>query len=245
MTGYIALEEQVVHSAFNSRRLLISLIALFSVSLTGAASAAGDIADYLPKGDVIHGRVMELAAPREIQALSQKLQTAIQNDQEWFQAFIAENAEVRPLPYHPRMGLMEVEYQRMLELAEIVEMQQIGIATFKIKHLKDGGVQLISEDDSTPLNDMRLFPGKGFVETSYGDLNEFSEIDQSNPDSPTGRWVGAQWKKSERASDKLVAVKLAIGKRTDHGDGIIYYDVKNFAPGVAENYSYVLLYPLQ
>lgn len=245
MTDYIALEEQVVHSACNTRSLLIGLFALFSFSLSSAASAAGDIADYLPKGDVIHGRVMELTAPREVQTLSQKLQTAMQNDQEWFEAFIAENAEVRPLPYHPRMGLTEVEYQRFLELAEIVEMQQIGSVTLTIKRLEDGSVQLVSEGDSTPLNDVRLLPGKGFVETSYGELNEFSEIDQGNPDSPTGRWVGSQWQKSERTSDTLVAVKLAIGKRTDHGDGIIYYDVKNFSAGVAENYSYVLLYPLQ
>lgn len=234
-----------MHSAFNTRRLLIGFFAFFSFSLTSAASTAGDITEYLPKGDVIHGRVMELAAPREIQTLSQKLQAAVQNDQEWFQAFIAENAEVRPLPYHPRMGLTEVEYQRLLELSEVVEMQQIGSVTLTIRHLKDGGIQLVSEGDSTPLNDMRLFPDKGFVASSYGDLNEFSEIDQNNPDSVTGRWIGAQWKKSERSSDKLVAVKLAIGKRTDHGDGIIYYDVKNFSPGVAENYSYVLLYPLQ
>ena len=245
MTDSVVMEDQVVHSACYRKRLLAGIFALFSFSLSGTASAGDDITNYLPKDDVIHGRVMELAAPREIQVLAQKLQAAVQNDQEWFQAFVAENAEVRPLPYHPRLGLTEVEYQRMLALAEVVEMQQIGSVTLTVKHLKDGGVELVSQGEPTPLNEVRLYPVKGFVETGYGDLNEISEINQSNADSATGRWIGTQWKKSQQSSDKLLAVKLAIGKRTDHGDGIIYYDVKNYAPGVAEAYSYVLLYPLQ
>lgn len=187
---------------------------------------------------------MELVAPRETQVLQQKLVAAIHNDQEWFQAFIAENTGVRPLPYHPKMGLTEVEYQRMLELSDVMELQQVGSVTLTVKHLENGGVQLNSEEDSTPLNNMSLFPVEGFVKTGYGKLEEFSEINQNNPNSPTGRWIGAQWKKSEQTNDRQIAVKLAIGKRTDHGDGIIYYDVKNFLPGVTENYSYVLLYPL-
>ncbi len=234
-----------MHSACNLRRLLVGFFALFSFSLTGVAADAADIADYLPNNSVIHGRVMATAVPQEVDSLTQKFQAAMQNDLEWFQAFFAENGKVHPIPYHPRIGLTEVEFRRYLELVADLKWQKIGAITLTIKHLKNGGIQLLSEGDTSPLNEIRIFPGKGFVETSYGNLNEFSEVSSSNPDGAIGRWSGAQWKKSERVNDKLVAVKLAIGKRTDHGDGIIYYDVKDFTHGVGENYSYVVLYPLQ
>lgn len=234
-----------MHSTIITKRLYAGLFALLSLSFFISLATAGDIEPYLPKDRIIHGRIMELTAPRVLHEISLKIQTAAQNDQVWFKSYIEENAEIRPLPYHPRLGVTEVEYQKLLTLMGQLEMQETGSTLLKVQRLEDGGFQLLSDDESMPLNGIRMFPAENFIETGYGDLGEFSEINQSNPNSPTGRWTGLQWKKAERTADRILAVKLAIGKRTDEGDGIIYYDVKNFSAGVAEEYSVILVYPLQ
>lgn len=234
-----------MHSASFRQRFFAGFFALASLSMIDAPVEAQDIENYLPKGEIIHGRIMELAAPRDIQVLSQKLQAAVQNDQTWFQQYITENENQRPLPYHPRLGLTELEYRRVLELAGTMELRESGTVDLTVKRLKNGGFELVSSDHEMPLNGLRVYPNENLVETSYGILGEFSEINQQDPGSATGRWTGAQWKRSERTDVKLTAVKLAIGKRTDHGDGIIYYDVKNLSADTTENFSVILLYPLE
>ena len=212
--------------------------------IPGIANAEG-VEQYIPGDRVIRGSLMELVAPRDLQNIVAKFQAAAQNDQDWFKSYIAKHADSQPLPYHPRLGITQAEYDRFLKISETLDLQEKAAVIIKVEQLDDGSLRLVSDDNSLPLNGIRLLPAQNVVETKYGKLGTFTKIDQADPDSPTGRWTGVQWSKLERTGQGAMAVKLAIGKRTDHGDGIIYFDVQNFMSGMAEEYHVIVLYPLQ
>lgn len=86
-------------------------------------------------------------------------------------------------------------------------------------------------------------------------MTEFTNINNTNKEAPAGPWQGVQWKltdfneQSITNQDELKGkeVKLAVGKFSNTGEGILYYDVKEIDMSKNKNiqFSYIIFYPLK
>jgi hypothetical protein len=78
----------------------------------------------------------------------------------------------------------------------------------------------------------------------FGRLDVQTTINQQDADSPTGRWTGVQWTHDEISRDGGWRALLAIGHRTDAGDGILYLDVVDNTSDDPLAFSFIVLYDL-
>ncbi len=190
---------------------------------------------------------MVLGADPELQTLSQKIESAAAQNPEWLMEYVKKHdTSAGPLPFHPNLGVSAEEYERYLELVDGgITLQQVGNVSLKVVEIAGGGLRLLSLGDEFPLHEVELYPSRGYIETVYGRLSREKRINQTDSESPTGAWNGVQWVHEEFDGKAGSSVKFAIGKRDDHGDGIIYYDVKYLIHPDLHQFSFIILYPLR
>lgn len=224
-----------------STRLVFTLALVIACCSVQAAS----IAEYLPTSGVIHGDVHIIGYPEEAERISARMAEAVRAHREWVEAYAKKHGGVNPLPYDPHFGVTETEYRRFIELTKQSALKKVGTVALKVSKLSDG-VRFTTEGGANPLHGVEIHPAADFVATPYGALTTYSEIHASDPLSPTGRWVGSQWKKEVREGAGGERILLAIGKRMKEQDGVLYYNVTRVLPGQPqENYSLFVTYPLQ
>lgn len=218
---------------------------LGATSVPALADDETGLLTYLPPDKVIKGSIMELAAPLALAEVTQKFQLAVREDADWFRAYMAEHKGVAVLPYHPRLGLTRAEYNTFVELTGKFSLSASGKLTVAMVPLAENGYELMADDTASPLHGLQLLLADDLVRTPFGDLTERSTIQQDDADSATGRWSGVQWKTAHQDGNDLTVVKLALGKRDDFGDGILFYDVNVRHDGKSERFYMLLLYPLE
>ena len=232
----------------NLRRHLVKshAAAALALAIPMATNAAG-LDAYLPESGLILGEVMVLGAAPELEQLSSKAQTAAAENQEWFLDYAKQHESTPgPLPYHPNLGVTQEEYARLVQLIEEgVSLQRVGAVTIQVDVGDAGATTFTADPADFPLHNISVYSDLGYAETAYGRLDNSSDINQQDPNAPTGRWSGVQWTHQEISGNSGWGVQLAIGKRTDHGDGLIYYDVKYLLGPEPHQYSFVILYPLR
>ena len=78
-----------------------------------------------------------VSTPRQ-RELSAKFAAAIAKRRAWWQSFIRQNADTRPLPYHPYFGISQDEYDEMLAQSEeftLKSIKEIGVIRMSAEHL--------------------------------------------------------------------------------------------------------------
>lgn len=175
--------------------------------------------------------VMQLMAPREAQEFSTKIQNAAVADPQWWQAHIKTAEPGQPLPYDPKLGVTEAEYDRFLELSNKFTMQKQAEAELTITKTSDGKFVLDGGTQVPNLTGIQVDLQGNAVTTPYGIATKRSEIDAPE-DSALGKWKGVQWsfEQFDEEAGTGAAVKLSVGTHRNSGRGIIYYDVKHAAP---------------
>jgi hypothetical protein len=177
---------------------------------------------------------MAITAPPEMQALAERIRTAMRARPDWFRAYAAQHPQGE-LPWHSNLGVSQAEYRRFLDLTHELGLAEVGRVALTVTRRPDGGLALAATGQAASLDGVIVYPGRDRVETPRGTLGRRSAIDNREPRSPTGPWQGVQW--SNVGSSHGRPVKLAVGRRAG-GDLILYYD---FGPTDAE--TVILLYP--
>lgn len=216
---------------------------LLAVALHLPAAAADTALSLLPASEPVQAKVMQIGMPRSAQRTSEKIQAAFVSQPEWSTAFIANAVRGQPLPYHPNMQITKDEYRSFLAAAEKPVLVQVATVSLIVERRQDGSTRIITEPGSSKVNGLTIAPDESSVRTPLATLNEVTPINNEDKNGATGRWTGTQWRHVVSSPGHVLAVKLAIGKRTDHGDRIIYYDVKDVRDGHADVYYEVLLFP--
>jgi hypothetical protein len=216
---------------------LLSLVILFASNVYALKTQ-----QFLPEGNLINGEVMQMGFSQEMQDLSIKFQEGVKKHGTWLQEYIQENPD-GPLPYHVNFGITKGEYERYQKVSkEGAKLVKIGEIEIQLEHIKEGLI-FHTENDAFPLNDVHINFKNDSVTTKYARLDIKSEIHQDDKSALTGRWKGLQWRYEKLEGNVGTSVKLAIGERTDHGDGIIYYDVTNLVGETPEQYHFVIIFP--
>lgn len=216
----------------------------FLLSMAHAVNAQV-LEPYLPESGVIHGDVMVPAAPREVEAIAQKMQAAVAANQDWFVNFL-EQAGSDVLPYHENLGVSKEEYKMFLRAAEGgMSLQRVSTVEITVKNDESGAVTFLANPPDFPFHEVTVSADGENVSTRYGRLSKMEDVSQQDATSPTGRWSGPRWALETITDNSVRRVQFAIGKRDDFGDGIIYYDVTDQGGPAAESHSFSILYALK
>lgn len=168
---------------------------------------------------------MEPAAPPRLVELKQKLESAVRRDTLFFAEYLRRGKPDpdAPLPYHPRMGITEEEYEELLRLPEEEGMRKIGEATLVVR--EEGDRLVLEGSDRLPaVRSVDIDLGKDLVRTSLGELSLRTEIEPSFvAQGVTGPWTGVQW---SMANAIAALVTFALGRLEDSGRGLLYYEMK-------------------
>lgn len=229
--------------------MVSKLCALLGLSLLATQVFGKDnsYVSMLPVGRQVVATVTQLGFEPEYEALMLKLTTAFAQKPEWMQAYISEHAEPgKPLPYHPDFGVSELEYEWILRNSDrsskLVELRKIQLS---VESEGDTTFRLKTIPADFPLNGVVIDRQGMWARTRDATLTERSDINQTNASSATGKWTGVQWRYEALAlPDTALSVKLALGRRQQQGDGIIYLDVKSVREQRREVYHYAVLFPI-
>lgn len=206
------------------------------------------IESFIP-GDRTTVDIMQLIPPNRLVQLSQKFKTALQknSDREWLSTLIKNTPTGQPLPYDPRLGVSQTEYQEFLSLSTQLTMKKIGNSTLKVK--REGTKFVFIGDDSlTNLSGIKLDRDRNLLETPYGATTEITEV-VADPERQrlTGAWHGVTWKleRFDRHTDSQIKVQFSLGKLTQTGRGILHYEVTRISNrAVAKTTPLILQYDL-
>jgi hypothetical protein len=188
--------------------------------------------------DRSHVDIMEIAPPERWSELAMQMQAYLKTHP------LAEADDQQP--YHERLGLSKVEFEEMQKLGGVRKLRRVGTTTIRVT--KDGNQFFIDGGSKLEaLHEIELDLNKNVLKTPYGDANNYSTIVVTDPKAVTGPWSGRQWK-SERGS--LVGlsaktVKLALGRLSESGRGILYFDLGELDRKGTKSISYILLYDLK
>lgn len=189
--------------------------------------------------------VMEMLLPPRAAELAARLQRAIRQNPEWVLAQVQSAKPGEPLPYDARLGVTKEEYDEFLALSQQRTMQKKRNAKITITMQADDVYALDGGDALPDLNGIVIDLKNDLVRTPFGIAKERSEINTTDK-SPLGSWRGIQWALDDVAPDGIDAIfaKLAIGRQTRTGRGIIYYDVKIRSSEGKNRISHVLTFDL-
>lgn len=204
---------------------------------------AQSVTDYLTPDEAVNGTSMRIVASPELAALTEQLRAAVAQHQEWFAQYVERYAVPgEPLPFHPNFGLSQTEYERYLDLVDVgFILEPVAPIRVRLTEIVQDHFVLATSPLSSPLAGLGVSP-RG-IGTPYGNLTEIAPVNQTNPNSPTGRWQGIEWSAEVWTDEGLWAASFAIGRRTDAGDGIIYYRLQSLGPE-ARSVQEIVLFPI-
>jgi hypothetical protein len=186
---------------------------------------------------------MQIGMARDAQETALKVQAALQSQPEWAKDFLANALPGQPLPYHTNFRVTEDQYKSLLLAATTPTLIEVGKVTLSVTRQTTGDLLLVTEPPVSRIHGITLSQGAKVVATPLAPLATVSPIDNQNAKGPTGRWTGTQWSTESNTSGRKLAVKFALGKRSDYGDNIIYYDVKDSRSDPGATYYEILLFP--
>lgn len=223
-----------------AKTLLASAVVAALLGGAGAARA-GALDPYLPKSGKIVGHIMHLGVAPEDQAIDRQFRVAVQNNMQWFRDYVRSQKPGQPLPYNPRMGITEAQYRQLEHMkADFRPGEAIEI---DVKRGADGGVSFASTDaKAAELAKVSFAADEKVAKTSFGQLEIFNTIHQSDANAPIGVWTGAEWAHVEEVGGPKPSAKIAFGKREPSGEGVMYYNIAAY-PGHEEQ-SLVVFYKL-
>jgi hypothetical protein len=188
---------------------------------------------------------MQLAAPPEIVKITERFGAAVAKLPEWFVGYVKTHKDAKgALPYHANMGISQEEYRKMVASSKTLKLMQMSTVQLSAARQADGGLRLQTRPPMPGLDGIVIEPGGKAAATRFARLADLDRIDNRDANGPTGRWSGTQWQHEARTASHALGVKLALGRRPDHGDGILYLDVRDVGEGRKDIFYEILLFPV-
>ena len=220
---------------------ILILISIFANTFSAFANEASSIRDYLPFREIT-AEASYIGAGSEIEAISNKLNTALETNSDWLDGYLKqiEHKPGQPIPYHPNLGLSKTEYSMLLKAKG--KLQLVSLGTVKLTLSADEKMFKIKVIGGKLQKEFLVNVESNTIETSRARLTTVSSINQTSDNSPTGPWSGIQWSNISKEDEQLFSEKIAIGKLRKQNKGIIYYDLKSTKENIVTHF--VILYPL-
>lgn len=203
-------------------KFALSLIASALVPLTAAADIPKVFVGLLEEGKPMRGQIGIVLPPREIDRYVAKVEAAARQDPKWFKEFSAKAKPGVPLPFDPKLGLTQEEYDDYLKLwakREFKSKEEVLILLRK----GFGGTWTISSTGSAGcLSTLRYNEATDSFSSPNGELKRLDDI-KADADSILGAWTGKEWKFEQEGSLGKTKENLALGKMESTGHGLIVY----------------------
>jgi len=200
-----------------------------------AKKAAPDLNSIIPSGS-FKAELMRLAFDKSAEEISKRFNEALSKDPAWLQDYMAQNAGVKPLPYHPKFGISEEDYKRMLKSFERKTIEPVAVVEMTVAPMPDGSISLECPQMGTAFAGLSIETASGKLRTPYLEIEAPVARDskiEKDPSNPFGDWTGLSWKGTSRSKDggDFKSISLIAGK-LDSGDAcFIAYRVKAMEGG--------------
>ena len=195
--------------------LMRTLIILLAVLLLGVGSVVAR-EPFPPVGDH-KADLLVLGMPKTADDIARRLTATLAADPAWLKSYLAEKAlkPGEPLPYHERFGITKEEYQILLKAMDKMEMIKVGEVMAKVQ-ATGGKIVIKIEGTSMPTDTFEFTDDGKSMKCSFGTTAIRTEIDQTEPTSPTGPWKGTQWTLEQGTPDltgtkDAITIKVALG----------------------------------
>jgi hypothetical protein len=168
--------------------------------------------------------VLEALPPPRFLELSAKVRAAVQADPTWFLAYTKAATPGSPLPYDPRLGVTQDEYDTMLRLADSLTMVPADTASVEVLATMTGW-EFSEGTDIEVLRGLAIDTLHQMVRSSYGELPEADPILASPAQRATGPWTARRWRLPETGEDvgSVTTAAFAIG-RHHTGRTVLHFD---------------------
>ena len=182
--------------------------------------------------------VMELAAAPRLTELGKRLKNAVRGNPDWFVELLDQTEPGEPIPYDARMGISRADYEDFLAFK--MTAQKRSTATLTIRSRDKDSLVFDGGQDLADLTDIAIDLKNDVVQTPFGVLTKRGEINAPE-DSALGAWVGTEWRLEKDEPSRVIVASLSVGKLTQSGRGVLYYDVKQLKPnGTKSRISHIL-----
>ena len=218
------------------------LLCAAALLCAGPARADGRLDPYLPKAGTIEGHVVTFEVAAADRDISQRFRHAVQGNMDWFKKAVRSNAPGVPLPYDPHMGITAAEYERLEHMAPAVK--QGDAVSIAVARDGDGTVRLKpAGTGAAALDGVSFPPDEKTAVTPVGTLAILNELHQVDPTQPLGAFDGVEWAQVEPFDSDKPSAKLAFGRRTADGEGLLYIQVAPYKDHLEQ--SLVVFYALK
>ena len=173
----------------------------------------------------------------EAERLGEKFTKGINANPTWWMNYLKANIDRHPLPYHPNLGMSEVEYRRFLVVAEDRYFAVHSTRTLSVHRTGADGFALDGGDDIPWITGI-AFDLRTAMATIPGVRRPLSGTQKSDVLlRPVGKWEGLRWKLDEGGDAPLTGhvhtVCLDVGT-TEGGNLIVSYRNKEMTAGASQ-----------
>lgn len=204
-------------------RLPILASALFAPVLF--AAEVPKVLAVLPEGELVKGATTVVLPPPEIEKYLALVQAAAQQDPEWFAEHSRSTAPGVPLPYDPKLGLSQEQYDEYLELWDKREFKAVEPVILSLRQ-DSQGMWLINGSagpgTSVPISTLKYDPEKDVWISPNGTMERLEDV-KADQRSILGAWSGYEWRFEEENSLGKTKENFAIGQTGDETYGLLIY----------------------
>lgn len=203
-------------------------------ALVAPAAFAADVPKpiaFMPAGEFVKGAITVVVPPEALEKYVAKVDAAALSDPEWFKEQSKKAGPGVPLPYDPKIGLTETEYEEYLKLWDEREFKAVEAVILQLKQQGDGkwGITAAMGNKegagSLPISTLKYDAEKDIFLSPNGTLERLEDV-KADKRSILGEWSGSEWKFEEETSLGKTKENFAIGKTGDGKFGLIVYRIQ-------------------
>jgi hypothetical protein len=125
----------------------------------------------------------------------------------------------------------EAEYREYLQLVTALKLVKVKETRLRFRYQAEG-VYTVEAAGMPDLAGITIELKQDRVRTPFGVLGPGTAIENRDDNAPTGPWTGTQWALEQQSSENSGTVaKLAVGRLSRDGRGILYYTAKEISGG--------------
>ncbi len=170
----------------------------------------------------MRGEVGIVLPPREIDRFVAKVEAAARLDPKWFKEFSAKAKPGVPLPYDPKLGLTQEEYDEYLALWGKREFKRKEEVLLQLRKSVGDNWIITATGPAACISTLRYNAATDVFSSPNGELKRIGDI-KADPDSILGAWTGKEWKFEEESSLGKSKENIALGRLEATGHGLIVY----------------------
>lgn len=197
-----------------------ALALLFAPSLL--AADVPDVLSVLKKDALVKGATTIVVPPDELAKFVNKVEEAARSDPEWFREQTKKAPQGVPLPFDPKLGLTQQEYDEYLKLWDAREFKAVEAVVITLSEDSEGMWRITTANGAQAISTLKYDPKKDVFISPNGTMNRLEDV-KADKRSILGEWTGHEWKFEEENEFEKTKENFAIGKTADGKFGLLVY----------------------